>query len=643
MKRIVAGWCLLACTLCVVAAEKAKSEPRLVVSVELAPFDDVTKKITTFGTLINNPIVPTLMLGSGQQMLAQSYGPFRGDAPFFINVYASADQVAALLDGETSDLPFETTLLYPSRDGLAKMSLNHPGSACEADGTLHLLPSPNNPDDRWVKFTADGKYCAFGATAAQALRAVADFERTAGRRVRPAGAAHPLARCVLTEAGIDILMQVEDAVAAQQKKELEELAARNASRKKDRSAHVDMLKPLLPLQDAARARQLKFLRSVSRADLTLDLAENGLTVDVGLVPRAGAAPVLPCAGFALPPQALAGVPGGAPFFCASNSRLASGYADEAEFRASQAVILKCLADISVEARKSRDGKKYAPLMDDLLAVAGDAIRATPFPSASDWFVGALAFDAANHPCLVIHQTQSTTAAQRDEWTRQNARLAAALERQWPGSGLFIQTPTGCVIDWSAVLDVVAADSGLKKSKKKSGDAVAKALATAKKNIATVLGAAKTEVAYTADDAQIDMRIAAPGVKPLAAKTSAEKSLALALPEVAARRPSGAFYFSLYGFLRDVAVPVAMKFADRGDAEQYKAMLSGMAPAADGSAIAGAFWVGADGAGRGLLRITANELRNYGAAFNAFTAASMSASQDDDADDDADDGAKKDDK
>lgn len=34
MKRIVAGWCLLACTLCVVAAEKAKSEPRLVVSVD---------------------------------------------------------------------------------------------------------------------------------------------------------------------------------------------------------------------------------------------------------------------------------------------------------------------------------------------------------------------------------------------------------------------------------------------------------------------------------------------------------------------------------------------------------------------------------------------------------------------------------
>ena len=39
--------------------------------------------------------------------------------------------------------------------------------------------------------------------------------------------------------------------------------------------------------------------------------------------------------------------------------------------------------------------------------------------------------------------------------------------------------------------------------------------------------------------------------------------------------------------------------------------------------------------RGLLRITANELKNFGAAFNAFTTASLSSALDTD-DDDEDD-------
>ena len=48
----------------------------------------------------------------------------------------------------------------------------------------------------------------------------------------------------------------------------------------------------------------------------------------------------------------------------------------------------------------------------------------------------------------------------------------------------------------------------------------------------------------------------------------------------------------------------------------------MTPAEKNSALAYAAWIDQNGAARGLLRITANELKNFGSAFNAFTAASL---------------------
>ena len=48
----------------------------------------------------------------------------------------------------------------------------------------------------------------------------------------------------------------------------------------------------------------------------------------------------------------------------------------------------------------------------------------------------------------------------------------------------------------------------------------------------------------------------------------------------------------------------------------------MTPAEKNSALAYACWTDPNGSARAILRITANELKNFGSAFNAFTAASL---------------------
>ena len=83
--------------------------------------------------------------------------------------------------------------------------------------------------------------------------------------------------------------------------------------------------------------------------------------------------------------------------------------------------------------------------------------------------------------------------------------------------------------------------------------------------------------------------------------------------------------------RDVILPIVAKLSDKNTAAQYQMMLAGMAPAAPNSAVAAAGWINADGAMRGLLRITAGEIKNLGAAFNAFTAAAMSSTTEEDDD------------
>ena len=68
--------------------------------------------------------------------------------------------------------------------------------------------------------------------------------------------------------------------------------------------------------------------------------------------------------------------------------------------------------------------------------------------------------------------------------------------------------------------------------------------------------------------------------------------------------------------------IMVMMSKKKDAKQYKAMMDAMPPPEANSAIAGARWTDANGSLRSLLRITTGELKNFGAAFNAFTAASL---------------------
>ena len=562
MKKSVVLFCLAAGGL--FASEQVAPAPELVATVELASFGDISKKAVNLGTMVNNPLLPTLLIGAGQERLAQTYGRFRSDAPMYGFVYART----------TNDVA--TVVVYPSADGPAKMLLDHPGATKDDDGTLRLPADEQNEAARWVTFTGDRRFCAIAPSAALARRALGDF----AARAAPAPAARPLVRIDVTAAGL---------------------------------------------------RTCEQLASFAGATLTLDLDDKGLVAEGRLAARPGApAPV--GAGDALPAGALDRLPAGAPFFGAMASRLACGTTSEAAFRADlEAAAAQIQTNLAAFVQGDAKTKAYAPLARE----AADALVAllregASYPAAADWTGSALVFDAQLRPAFVsagasaaAHKAVAATTAFFD-------RLARAFARQWPGRKILVKAETGFVVDWAEAIDVGAAASGLA-----DGKETAKALATAKKTVAAVLGDTKTVLAYKADGTQIASRVAAPAFALPQGKPTGEARVAAALPETVAARPGAAFSLSLYALAREAVLPIMARVAAEKDAKQYAAMRAAMPAAAPNSAIAGAFWAGKDGACRGILRITANELKNFGAAFNAFTAAALSSTSDDDDEDDED--------
>ncbi len=561
MKKSVVLFCLVAGGL--FAAEKDAAKPELVATVELAPFGDISKKFVNLGTMVNNPLLPTLLVGAGQERLAQTYGRFRSDAPMYGFVYARV----------TNDVT--TVVVYPSADGPAKMLLDHPGATKDDDGMLHLPADEKNPDARAVKFSEDRRFCAIAPSAALARHALEDFAARAARTE----AARPLVRVDVTAAGL---------------------------------------------------RTRAELASFAGATATLDLTDKGLTVDGRLVARPGV-PALVGAGTALPAGALDRLPADAPLFGALATRLACGTSSEAAFRAEvEAAAAEVQTNLVACVQKDGKAKPYAAFVQDVADALAALLReGASYPAPADWSGSALVFDAQLRPALVSDgdtakagETVAVTKAFGD-------RMIQALARQWPDRKALVKTDTGFVVDWAEVIDIGAAVSGLA-----DGKETEKALATAKKTVAAVLGDTKTVLVYKADGTRIESRVAAPGFTPPQGKPTGEARVAAVLPETVAARPGAVFYCSLYGLVREAVLPLMARVASEKDAKQYGAMIAAMPSAAPDSAVAGAGWVEKDGSCRGLLRITANELKNFGAAFNAFTAASLSSALD--ADDDEDD-------
>ena len=533
MKKSVVLFCLVAGG--VFAAEKKTAKPELVATVELAPFGDISKKVVELGTMVNNPLLPALLIGAGQERLAQTYGRFRSDAPMYGFVYAST----------TDDT--EIVVVYPSVDGPAQMLLGHPGATKDDDGMLHLPADEQNPDARAVMFTGDRRFCAIAPSAVLARRALEDF---AARTVRTE-TVRPLVRIDVTAAGL---------------------------------------------------RTRAELASFAGATAALDLTDKGLTVEGRL----------------------------APLFGAMMARLACGTSSEAAFRAEiDAAAAEIRTNLVVCVQKDEKAKPYAAFVQNVADALATLLRdGASYPAAADWSGSALAFDAQLRPALISDGEAAKARLAETATTVFFDRLAAACARQWPERKALVDT--GFVVDWAEVIDIGATVSGLADDKETK-----KALATARKTVATVLGDTKTVLVYKADGTRIGSRVSAPGFTPPKGKPTGEAHVAEALPETAAARPGAVFYCSLYGLVREAVLPLMARVASEKDAKQYGAMIAAMPAAAPNSAVAGAFWAEKDGSCRGLLRITANELKNFGAAFNAFTAASLSSALDTD-DDDEDD-------
>ena len=144
------------------AGWSVQAEPELAGTIVVAPFADVSAKVSNFGLAIGNPIVPTLLIVSLQQSVVSTYGNFRTDAPLCLASYAGAK-------GRTDE-----AVIFPSVDRIARMALNNPGSVREGPDALHLVPSEKRAHDRHAVFTPDGKFVAFASTQELARRALAD-------------------------------------------------------------------------------------------------------------------------------------------------------------------------------------------------------------------------------------------------------------------------------------------------------------------------------------------------------------------------------------------------------------------------------------------------------------------------------------
>ena len=612
MKKLMTTIAVAVASLALVAGivEETKSKPVLAGTAQMAPLGDVTRKVTELGTIIGNPIVPTLLLTSSQQQLVDKYGRLRADAPvtWLAYVQTPAWEIAATnLDQVAIEDMLEHVIVYPIADGPATMLLNHPGATKDADGTIHILPGEKNPEDTYVKYTPDNRYCAFASSPAMAAKALEDFAELSARIKAEKEA--PLLRAEIEERGVTVLTTLYSTITDERQ---------NAA---SQSGTNDVAGIATSMRGTNRKKVRDMLASIASCTFELDLDKSGLTLDASMQPRPGRKTPFASA-CTLPSGALDHVPVSASFFYFSGDRFAMQCNDEATFRADMEALGEEVSAILSMAAEDDDSGKYKPFLKDVGAAFTEMLKTFPFPDATDWTGLWLAFDEKAHPCLEGVRQAVKTAETRACSDKFNDNLVAAVEKQWPGKKRLVKGKDSLTFDIAALVDQCAAEAGVK-----PGDKEAKELANAKKKIGRVLGGDKLISANRYDGSMTWTRVSAPGVKPAAgASPSGEARVAAALPEAAARRPVAVFNLELYSLVREAALPIMARMSKKKDARQYKAIRIAMPPPEPNSAIACAHWTDANGSLRSLLRITSGELKNFGAAFNAFTAASLVGSE-----------------
>ena len=175
----------------VTAAEQSKpsqTSPTLAGLVTIAPYADVSAKVTSFGMLIGNPVVPALLLASLQQSAVVTYGRFRSDMPVYLVSY---------MVGQGKN---DEAVVYPSVDRVARMALANPGSERIAKDALHLMPTDRHPHDRYAVFAKDNIFTSFASSEALARQALVDAQPAAKD-------SFPLVRVALQRQGIRAVCQ----------------------------------------------------------------------------------------------------------------------------------------------------------------------------------------------------------------------------------------------------------------------------------------------------------------------------------------------------------------------------------------------------------------------------------------------------
>ena len=586
------------------AAAEAKPDAELVGTAEFASFGEVQQKMAGLGATINNPMVPAMIMPILQGKLTEKFGKFRDDAPMALYCYVRTAEIRKKLASNSfdgiDDL-VEMAVVYPAGEDKASFIKSHPEAQKSDDGSVSL------DDDLVAVYSADGRTCAFAPNVKAAKRALAE--------PAPAAGARPLMRVDMKGSAFDLLADIQQKVGEEQAKLMEATKPTNGL--------AGVMASLSKYQAASAKRKSAFLRSIAKATFTADLDDTGFVVKVSASQKPGSAAPLG-AGFRLPANALDSVPAKAPMFFAANPLSLDEFRTEAEYRDYVTGAKKFLLGLLDWAAKDGSpkcasiAKELRPAFDEAMAAAIDSN--TP----SSWQLLALAFGKNNEPYFVGIGECKSSAALVEAQKRLCAAVASAVGKAWPG---VVRAEGGSItVDWAKVMDTAAAEAGVK-------DEARKELKKAKKTVRAILGSNETVASFAATSATgYATYMGTPGSKIEPGKDG-EARFKTAVPETASDRPALAFHMSLYSLLRDNVIPIAMKAMPK-EAEQIKPIAAVLPPAGANSALAIAGWSGKDGTARLLLRVTADEIRNFGAAANAML--SVSAAQDDG----SDDGAKK---
>ena len=437
--------------------------------------------------------------------------------------------------------------------------------------------------------------------------AAEDLMKTEVAYADPSKAPRPLMRAEITATGLHALEDFLSQTAAEEKR------ARKAMG--DEISGFDLFCRLLDESNDPSGEI--DLRAYSRARIAFDLDGNGLSLDFALEPGPGAKR-FPAAGFRLPAGALDGVPDNALCVLAFNDMLWGMCGDEKTWKASLESSV-CFWNGLVKHLVKKPGvQKYAPLLKDMSSAIAACLRESSFPDPADWSVSAFALGPRREPYVVLDGVSA--AARRGDAI--DARLldavAAAVEKQWPGRGLVRASNGRMIVDYAAVLDVAATEAKVKGAERE--------LAQAKKRLGAILGATKGEITVLPQAGKAHSAYIGPvGFRrPVSQKPQGEACLAAVLPEAVADRPSCFGMISCYAVMREFVLPAAVGFVPKKNQDLYRTVVQSMPHAGVDSALACAYWARPDGAHRFLLRVTAEEMKNYGAMYNVFSAMQLSS-------------------